>query len=373
MYSVKTQIFTISAENPDPSIILYAIEKLRSGGLVAFPTETVYGLGANAFDADAVERVFEVKKRPSYDPVIVHISSISQIDKVACDIPAIAYKLAEEYWPGALTLVLNKHPQIASNVSAGLNTVAVRMPNHRIPLAMIEASNIPIAAPSANLFTKPSPTTAHHVVDDLDGHVDIILDGGICSIGLESTVLDLTSENPTVLRPGGVSIEALKKSIFNLQLNQKYIETHNGLAMPSPGMLSKHYSPNAKLLLLTGNSDIAIIHLLEIISALTSQEVKIGIMVTDEDARYFSELNIEIVKLGSENNLSEIGQNLFAQMRNLDKVNVDLILIRAVRLHGLGLAIWDRLVRASEQHVYDLDEPINIDLITQAITHKKSS
>lgn len=371
MYSVKTQIFTVNAQNPDPSIILYAIEKLRMGGLVAFPTETVYGLGANAFDADAVERVFEVKKRPSYDPVIVHISSISQIDKVACDIPSIAYKLAEEYWPGALTLVLNKHPKIASNVSAGLNTVAVRMPNHRIPLAMIDASNIPIAAPSANLFTKPSPTTAHHVVDDLNGHVDIILDGGICSIGLESTVLDLTSVNPTVLRPGGVSVEALKKSISNLQLSQKYIDTHDGFAMPSPGMLSKHYSPNAKLLLLTGSSDNVIIHLLEIISALISKGFKVGIMVTNEDALHFSGLNVKTVKLGSESNLSEIGQNLFAQMRILDKEDVDLILIRAVKLQGLGLAIWDRLVRASEQHVYDLDEPININLITQAINRKK--
>lgn len=371
MYSVKTQIFKISAQNPDSTIISYAVEKLRMGGLVAFPTETVYGLGANAFDYEAVERVFEVKKRPSHDPVIVHISSISQISMVAYDIPEIAFKLAEEYWPGALTLVLNKHPQIASNVSAGLNTVAVRMPNHKIPLAMVELSKLPIAAPSANLFTRPSPTTAQHVIDDLVGHVDVVLDGGGCSIGLESTVLDLTSSNPTILRPGGVSVESLKKSITNLELSPKYVETHKGLALPSPGMLSKHYSPNAKFLLFTGTSDTAIKPLLEITTLLVSQGYKIGVMTTEEDAQRFLGLDVEIVKLGSEHNLSEIGQNLFAQMRELDKLNVDLILMRAVKAQGLGLAIWDRLVRASEQHVFNLEEPINIETITQIIRNKK--
>jgi len=370
MYSVKTQIFTVNAQEPDKAIISYAVEKLGKGGLVAFPTETVYGLGANAFDFEAVSRIFEVKQRPSHDPVIVHVSSISQLDSVACDIPDIAYRLAEEFWPGALTLVLSKHSKIASNVSAGLDTVAVRMPNHKIPLAMIEVSNLLIAAPSANLFTRPSPTTAQHVIDDLGNHVDIVLDGGICSIGLESTVLDLTSSSPTILRPGGVSVESLKKSITNLKLNQHYVDTYNGIAMPSPGMLSKHYSPRASFLLFTGNCEGATRRLLETIAFLVSHGYKIGVMATDEDAGYFSEAGVEVVKLGSENNLSEIGQNLFAQMRNLDKLNVDIILMRAVSSHGLGLAIWDRLIRAAEQHVYDLDEPINIDIMDEVIKQK---
>ena len=370
MYSVKTQIFKVNAQDPDPGVISYAVEKLRAGGLVAFPTETVYGLGANAFDVDAVERIFEVKKRPSYDPVIVHISAVSQIELAAEDVPDIAYKLAEEFWPGPLTLVLSKRPRVAANVSSGLSTVAVRMPNHKIPLMLVDASNLPIAAPSANLFTRPSPTTAQHVIDDLDGHVDIVLDGGSCPIGLESTVLDLTSANPILLRPGGVSVESLKKWIPNLELGQRYVESNHGPAMPSPGMLAKHYSPNAKLLLFTGSSEGAIKQYRKIISSLATRGYKVGVMTTDEDLPHISGTGIEIARLGSEDNLSMIGQNLFATMRNLEKAGVDLILMRSVRSQGLGFAIWDRLFRASEQQVYDLDEPIDIDMIARIVGQK---
>jgi L-threonylcarbamoyladenylate synthase len=286
---------------------------------------------------------------------------------VAEDVPDIARKLAAEFWPGPLTLVLNKRPKLASNVSAGLGTVAVRMPNHKIPLALIDASSLPIAAPSANLFTRPSPTTARHVLDDLDGRVDIILDGGSCPIGLESTVLDLTSSAPTILRPGGVPVEALKKWIPNLRLAQDDVESREGHAMPSPGMLAKHYSPNARLLLFAGNSARAIKQYAAIITALAAKGYRVGVMVTDEDVRLLSGLDVETAGLGSENDLSTIGQNLFAQMRKLDKANVDLILIRAVRLQGLGLAIWDRLLRASERNVFDLNKPIDIEQLVRTI------
>ncbi len=370
MYSVQTKIFAVDPQAPDPAIISYAVERLRAGGLVSFPTETVYGLGANALDANAVARIFEVKQRPSYDPLIVHIASIPQMDSVAEDIPELARRLAGIFWPGPLTMVLRKRSQVAANVSAGLNTVAVRMPNHKIPLALIQASNLPVAAPSANLFTRPSPTAAQHVIDDLNGHVDVVLDGGNCPIGLESTVLDLTGAVPTLLRPGGTPVEALRKHIPNLQLGQRYVEDNSGLTMPGPGMLAKHYSPNASLILFTGSSDDAARHHLEIVSQLSQRGYKVGVMTTDEESKNFSGLNVRIAVLGSEKDLSVIGQNLFARMRELEKTDVDVIVMRAVQSQGLGFAIWDRLFRAAEQHVFDLDKPIDLDSVLQTIKPK---
>ena len=362
MYSVPTRLFTLDPQNPDPQIIALAAERLRAGGLVAFPTETVYGLGANAFDPHAIERIFEVKRRPSYDPLIVHIASIEQLDAVASDVPGLARRFVEGFWPGPLTLVLKKRPQVAANVSSGMDTVAVRMPDHKIPLALIEASGVPVAAPSANLFTRPSPTLAQHVLDDLDGHVDIVLDGGSTPIGLESTVLDLTGTTPVVLRPGGVPLEALRRLIPNLELGQRFVKSEEKAAMSSPGMLAKHYSPSARFLLFTGSSD----RYLEVVLALAGGGFKVGLMTSDEDAPAFSGVKVECVSLGSETDLTAIGQNLFARMRDLEKRNVDLILMRAVKSRGLGLAIWDRLFRAADGQVYDLDGGVDVETLLRS-------
>ncbi len=371
MYSVKTQIFQVDSQNPQPQTIALAGKIIRGGGLVAFPTETVYGLGANALDPEAVARIYEVKKRPSHDPLIVHICSLSQLDLVANGAPPLAKRLAETFFPGPLTMVLKRSAQVAPNVSAGLETVAVRMPAHKIPLALIESSGVPIAAPSANLFSRPSPTSAQHVLDDLSGHVDVILDGGSCPIGLESTVIDLTSETPVILRPGGAPMELLIQHVPNLQLSQRYLEAQDGLAMPAPGMLSKHYSPAAKFLVLKGSSQNASQRAREAVAALISLGYKIGLMLTDEDADNFSGLNARLVKLGSENNLEEIARNLFAQMRALEKMDIDLMLMRAVNPQGIGFAIWDRLLRASEQQVYDLDDPQAVDLLLESVKTAK--
>ena len=366
-YSVKTRIYPISAQDPDPEIIAIAAQTLLMRGLVAFPTETVYGLGANALDNNAVGRIFEVKQRPFYDPLIVHIASKSQIEEVARTIPTIAFELAEQFWPGPLTMVLNRNARVAENVSAGLGTVAVRMPDHRIPLDLIIAAGVPVAAPSANLFSRPSPTIAQHVVDDLFGNVDIILDGGACPIGLESTVLDLTGPIPTILRPGGTPAEALKKVLPDLRVTPENKYADEGSAHPSPGMLLKHYSPKAGFILCTGDSDNVLARMREIILGLTAQGKKIGLMTTDEDYPLFSDLPIEIEKLGSEEDLAEIGQNLFAGMRRLDKQKVSFILMHAVKSGGLGQAIWDRLYKAAEQQVIDLDRPLNTDWISRFV------
>jgi L-threonylcarbamoyladenylate synthase len=354
-YSVETQISRINPNQPDPQIIAQAAKVLRELGLVAFPTETVYGLGANALDETAVGRIFAAKQRPFYDPLIVHIAHKKEIDFVAQAIPDIAYTLAKKFWPGPLTLVLKRHERVAPNVSAGLGTVAVRMPNHRIPLDLIEAAGVPVAAPSANLFTRPSPTSAQHVLDDLGGHVDIILDGGPCPIGLESTVLDLTSDQPTILRPGGTPAEALKEIIIDLILPESQSMKDDQTSKPSPGMMLKHYSPKARFLLFKGGRENAVDQIKEIAQNLISQGYKIGLMVTDEDYPQFSGFQADIERLGSRDDLSGIGQILFARMRSLDKKGVGYILMRSLPSEGLGLAIGDRLFKAAEQRVIDLD------------------
>ena len=365
MYSTPTQLFPLDPQYPDPQVIALAAERLRAGGLVAFPTETVYGLGANAFDEQAIERIFEVKRRPSYDPLIVHIASIEQLDAVASDVPELARRFAEGFWPGPLTLVLKKRPRVAANVSSGMDTVAVRMPDHKIPLALIEACGVPVAAPSANLFTRPSPTLAQHVLDDLDGHVDIVLDGGSTLIGLESTVLDLTGTTPGVLRPGGVPLEALRQVVPTLEVGQRFVKSEGVAALSSPGMLAKHYSPSARFLLFTGSSKDTPRRYLEVVREIVKRGGRVGLMTFDEDAGKFSGLGVELARLGSESDLTAIGQNLFARMRELEKKNVDLIVMRAVKSQGLGVTIWDRLFRAADGKVYDLDGEVDVDALAR--------
>jgi len=234
-----------TAYTPSQSEIEYAASLLRAGRLVAFPTETVYGLGANALDELAVRRIFEVKWRPSTSPIIVHISSVEMVQTVVAEWPSAAQRLAQKFWPGPLTLVLKKQPAVSSIVTAGLDTVGVRMPSHPVALALIEAAQLPIAAPSANRFTQLSPTTAQHVREGLGSRVDYILDGGPCTVGIESTVLSLAADAPVVLRPGGVSRLEIEKVIGPVLLRTETVaEAH-----PAPGMHPRHYSPRTKLLL----------------------------------------------------------------------------------------------------------------------------
>ncbi len=249
--NLQTQLISIDAENPDRAIFQHAAALLARGRLVAFPTETVYGLGANALDRAAVARIFAAKGRPSSDPLIVHLYSIAQLEEIARNIPAIAWDLARLFWPGPLTLVLPKTARVPGNVSAGLNSVAVRMPNHPIAYELLKLGDLAVAAPSANLFARPSPTTAHHVWDDLHGRIDLILDGGPTAIGVESTVLDLTGKLPTILRPGGLPRETLAQVIPDVVYTPRYAAL-NEAALPGPGMLTKHYSPSVELCLFTG-------------------------------------------------------------------------------------------------------------------------
>ncbi len=346
---LNTRIIQVDPDQPDIEIIQEAAELIANGRLVAFPTETVYGLGANAFNPDAVEKIFKAKKRPYSDPLIVHIKEIDQIHDVAINIPQITWALAEKFWPGPLTFILERTFNISSKVSAGLNTVAVRMPSHKIPQQLIAHAGVPIAAPSANLFTRPSPTTAQHVYSDLKGRIDLILDGGPSSIGLESTVLDLTQAEAVILRPGGCSLEVLKKVISNVKIQPMFHKLESDTTPSvSPGTLSKHYSPSAKVLLFSGEQNPTMQRLVNAARQLIANDISVGVMVSDENACYFDGVNVRLQTLGSHQDLEQISQNLFAGMRALDENEVDVILVMDFGQEGLGLAINDRLFRASE-------------------------
>ena len=345
--AIETRIFHVIPARIEGDVINIAATVLQSGGLVAFPTETVYGLGANAFDSDAVGRIFSAKERPAADPIIVHIHELGQLETVATHVPQLAYDLARKFWPGPLTLVLRRHPNIPPIVSAGMATIAVRMPNHPVALALLRAAALPIAAPSANRFARPSATTAQHVLDDLNGRVDVILDGGPATIGVESTILDLNREIPAILRQGGVTVEALGAIVPDLQLISKFLrEDEQGIE--APGMLYKHYSPRARLLLFTGATESTITAMKSAASEQVASGNKVGLLLPPSETHNFDDILVECFPLGD--NLDEISHNLFAGMRALDRAGVDVILVHDFGREGLGAALWDRLLRAAEGH-----------------------
>lgn len=331
----------VSANQPDADAIAVAATVIKSGGLVAFPTETVYGLGANAWDVDAVAGIYRAKGRPATDPLIAHISSPDQLDALAQGIPEQARELCRRFWPGALTLVLKKSPKVPANLTAGLDTVAVRMPDHAVAAALIKAAGVPIAAPSANRFSRPSPTTAQHVLEDLADEIDLLLDAGPTAIGLESTILSLVDEPPQLLRPGGVPLEALQQLIPDLRFEPRFLCAD--ATAPAPGSLLKHYSPQAQLLLYQSNDDATVYAAMR---AEIAGNQRVGLMLNDADAAAFAGIDVAIECLGSDAAHSAL--RLFAAMRALDSAGVDLILARAPDKQGLGLAVWDRLLRAAE-------------------------
>jgi L-threonylcarbamoyladenylate synthase len=349
---MQTRIVTINDVVVDQDIIREAAVLIRSGQLVAFPTETVYGLGANALDPTAVSRIFEAKGRPSSDPLIVHISSADCLAEVAIDVPDLAHRLIENFWPGPLTLVLKKNHQIASAVSAGLPTVAVRMPAHPIALALLKASDVPIAAPSANLFAHTSPTTAQHVLSDLENRIPLILDGGPTTVGLESTIVDLTGDHPRLLRPGGLPVEVIARLLPDLEVITRHARPEDG-AMEAPGMLLKHYAPRAELRLFDGPDEKLRLALARSAEELLAQNKRIGLLIANEDLSALTRFSVPAVPLGSLNNLQQVAHRLYAGLRTLDEANVEIILARTYPATGLGVTIRDRLIRAAQGHIID--------------------
>jgi L-threonylcarbamoyladenylate synthase len=348
----NTQHRVIDPQAPDADLIAEAAAILRRGGLVAFPTETVYGLGANALDAEALASIYRAKRRPAHDPIIAHIADAGQLATLARDLPPLAGVLAERFWPGPLTLVLKRAADVPDNIAKGLDTIAVRMPAHPVAQALLSAAGIPVGAPSANTFTRPSATTAAHVLEDLDGRIDMVLDGGPTTIGLESTVVDLSRDTPVVLRPGGVSLEALREVLPDIALAPSYLDEHT--ASRAPGQMLKHYSPRAALTLYTGRDGTATRErMFADAAALQAAGQRAGLLLSEEDAAVYAD-EARIETLGSETALDAVGQQLFAAMRRLDRAGVDVILVRDLGRAGVGAALWDRLLRAAEGRFVDV-------------------
>ncbi len=347
----ETLLLRVNPRKPKLSMIHRASSLLKSGGLVAFPTETVYGLGANALDREAVLALFEAKKRPLDNPPIVHIENAKDVNDLAAFVPAHAEKLMKEFWPGPLTLVLKKSAKVPSETVAGLDTIAIRIPRNKVALALIRESGCPIAAPSANLAGKPSPTTAKHVFDDLNGRIDAILDGGPTRIGVESTVLDLTVNPPMILRPGGTTLEVLRDAIGETRLHP-FVTAKTELPLQetkSPGMRHKHYAPKAKLILVEGSTESVINEVKKLLSAYRLNGNKVGVLATDETATKYKADIME--SLGSRFNPDAIAQNLFASLRRFDEARIDVIIAESVPEEGLGLAVMNRLRKASGYNI----------------------
>ncbi|MCX7669187.1 MAG: L-threonylcarbamoyladenylate synthase [Anaerolineae bacterium] len=344
---MHTQTLSVRSCDPEPEIIARAAAIVRGGGLVAFPTETVYGLGADALNAAAVARIFAAKGRPVYDPLIVHIASPAELGRVARDVPETARRLAERFWPGPLTLVLPRAAAVPTIVTAGLDTVAVRCPDHPVARALIAAGGTPIAAPSANRFGRTSPTTAQHVLDDLNGRIELILDAGPTPIGVESTVLDLTGPTPTILRPGGTPREALEAVLGPVAMRSEPGPAAEA-GLPSPGLPARHYAPRAELRLFLGPTAAALKAMRAEAATQIAARRRVGILVADEDAAAFADLDVIGETVGPADNLNAVAQRLFGALRALDAQGVDLILARDFSAHGLGTAIRDRLRRAAD-------------------------
>ena len=331
--------------------IRLAADLIRRGETVAFPTETVYGLGADATDKAAVAKIFTAKGRPTFDPIIVHVASIAMLPTVVNGIPEVAWQLIDTFWPGPLTLVLAKADKIPDIVTAGLPTVAVRMPQNEIALALIEEAGIPIGAPSANSFGRPSPTCADHVIEDLDGKIALILDGGTTQIGVESTVLDLTCSPPAILRPGGVSRECLEGILGKVPV----FSGTGDEVFKSPGQMKQHYAPRAKVLLFGGKCRERVIAAMRKRIKELKPGSEIGVMVPEEELSHFTDEDVVAIGLGSFTTMEAVASKLFEAMRALDKRGVDYILARALSREGIGLAVFDRLFKASGSQLIEVD------------------
>lgn len=344
MYRIKTIIEKVEKDNLNKEIILKGADILKRGGTVAFPTETVYGLGVNGLDENAIDKVFIAKGRPQDNPLILHVSSIEEVYPLVESIDERAKKLMKKFWPGPLTLIFEKSDIISNKLTGGLSTVAIRMPKHIVASELIKHSNLPIAAPSANLSGKPSPTNAEHVICDLNGKVDMIIDGGSTGIGVESTVLDISEDIPMILRPGGITYEELLEILPDVEYDKSIIKDNENIIPKSPGQKYKHYSPKAEMIVFSGELENVSSEIKRYSKKMKLRGKKVGIMATEETEKEYSEETVLVV--GSRNEKESIAKNLFNILRQFDDLNVDIILAEGVDTHHIGTAIMNRMRKA---------------------------
>ncbi|MCL6558801.1 MAG: threonylcarbamoyl-AMP synthase [Firmicutes bacterium] len=351
-----TEIIKLDKDDIDRDKLLYAAEVLKKGGLVAFPTETVYGLGADALNENAVRGIFAAKGRPSDNPLIVHIADKDKLGGLVRRVPSSAQKAVDEFWPGPLTIILPKSGIVPSVVTAGLDTVAVRMPAHPVALELIRLAGICVAAPSANLSGRPSPTRAEHVIEDLWGRVDVIIDAGSAEVGLESTVLDMMVEPPMILRPGGVTPAQLREIIGEIAVDPAVENRREERSIPkSPGMKYTHYSPRADVLVVEGNAAAVAAKVRELAAVFSAAGKKVGIMATDQTLNLYPS-GFAAISAGDREKPDTIASNLFNTLRKFDEMGVDVILAEAVESTGIGLAVMNRLRKAAGYNTVRADD-----------------
>lgn len=346
---MKTKIYYL--EDINEEALDEAAAVIRQGGTVIFPTETVYGLGANALDKKSVSRIFEAKGRPSDNPLIVHVSNYDML--LYCigePLSEKAQKLIAFFWPGPLTIIFKKSKAIPEEVTAGLETVAIRMPDDPIALKLIEKSGVPIAAPSANISGKPSPTAPEHVIRDMDGRVDMILCSKDTRVGVESTVIDISGEIPTILRPGGATLEEIQKVLGEVQIDKGILKP--GVIPKSPGMKYKHYAPKAPMTIVRGDNKMVREKIMELAGKDKDKGLKVGILTVDENMNYYGEF--VPLSMGSKNDNAEAAHNLFNALREFDKLMVDIIYAEAVSEEYLGLAVMNRMKKAAGFNIIEV-------------------
>lgn len=346
---MKTKIVRIDENDIDGEAIKEAGDIIRNGGLVAFPTETVYGLGGDALKEASSAKIYAAKGRPSDNPLIVHIADREALPKIVREIPRAAYLLSERYWPGPLTMIFYKSDAVPYATTGGLETVAVRMPSHRTARALIHAAGGYIAAPSANRSGRPSPTIAKYVIEDLDGKIDMILDGGEADIGLESTIIDLTGSRPVILRPGYVTEAMLAEIIGEVDVDRTILDDRSKQAPKAPGMKYRHYAPQGSLTIVEGEPEKVAAYINDKLSALRREGIKTGVIATDETAAGY--LGDVVKSAGKREDEAAAAKRLFRILREFDDEKVQVMFAEAFERAGLGQAVMNRLLKAAGHHV----------------------
>ena len=354
---METIIKKIDIANLAPSDLREAAEFIRKGKLVAFPTETVYGLGGNAYDSTASARIYAAKGRPSDNPLIVHISQFEEIKPLVKELPDVAKALADRFWPGPLTMILDKSDAIPKETTGGLDTVAIRMPSHIIANMLIKEAGVPIAAPSANASGRPSTTKAEHVIEDLSGRIDMIIDGGSSDIGLESTIVDLTVKPALILRPGYITIEMLREVIPDIEYDRAVLKRikDDTIVAKAPGMKYRHYAPKGELTIYEGAPEKVAAIIKEEAAKKLAQGHTVGILTSDELAANYKDMgDLYIKDVGSRDNEIEIAAGLFDALRYFDEVNAEYIYAESFTEGGIGQAIMNRLMKAAGYHIVEV-------------------
>ena len=350
---MRAEVVSMTADNLDMEAIRRGGDILKQGGLVAFPTETVYGLGGDALNPQASMKIYAAKGRPSDNPLIVHIAEFDKLAPIVAEVPEKAKILAEKYWPGPLTMIFPKKDIVPYGTTGGLDTVAVRMPVDPVANCLIHLAGVPIAAPSANTSGRPSPTKAEHVIEDMDGKIEMIIDGGAVGIGVESTIVDVSGEIPTLLRPGAITIEMLRETLGQVDIDPVILGPVSGDIKPkAPGMKYRHYAPKADMTLVEGDMDKVVAYINEQTKKAEAEGKKVGIICTEESQDMYQGGNLEVI--GSREHEETVAHNLFAVLRDFDARKVDCIFSESFSKDQLGQAIMNRLCKAAGYHIVNI-------------------